>query len=77
MMQKVHFRLRSVAQKRFSLSSLSERLFLVLSLFLFVVNFSRALYYLHACNRLFIHKKCFSRFYQLILYFKKILNLNI
>ena len=39
--------------------------------FFFVVNFSPALYYLNACNRLFIHKNCFSRFYQLIFFFKK------
>ena len=40
-------------------------------LFFFVVNFSPAFHYLNACNRLFIHKNCFSRFYQLISYFKK------
>ena len=52
-------------------AQLSERLFVVLPLFFFVVNFSPAFYYPNACNRLFIHKNCFSRFYQLIFYFKK------
>ena len=42
------------------------------SFFSFVVNCSPALYYLNACNRLFIHKNCFSHFYQLIFYFKKL-----